>query len=147
MGGHGALTIALKNPLLFKSVSAFAPICNPKQCPWGQKVITLPYFTPPYHHLPYHITTFSLIHTFPLHTISSTGLGKLSNPISHTLSRTPSHIHLPLCALPTPSHTPSHRHSLPFPPPPLSSTGLGKLSLQPTRSRQLRRLRTHHSSW
>jgi S-formylglutathione hydrolase len=37
MGGHGALTIFLKNPGLFKSVSAFAPICNPSQCPWGQK--------------------------------------------------------------------------------------------------------------
>jgi len=37
MGGHGALTIALKNPLMFKSVSAFSPICNPKQCPWGKK--------------------------------------------------------------------------------------------------------------
>lgn len=37
MGGHGALTIALKNPDKFKSVSAFAPICNPIKCPWGQK--------------------------------------------------------------------------------------------------------------
>lgn len=37
MGGHGALTIALKNPNLYKSVSAFAPICNPSQCPWGIK--------------------------------------------------------------------------------------------------------------
>jgi S-formylglutathione hydrolase len=37
MGGHGALTIALKNPDKFKSVSAFAPICNPVKCPWGQK--------------------------------------------------------------------------------------------------------------
>lgn len=38
MGGHGALTIALKNPAAYKSVSAFAPICNPTQVPWGQKV-------------------------------------------------------------------------------------------------------------
>ncbi len=37
MGGHGALTLALKHPELFKSVSAFAPICAPTQCPWGQK--------------------------------------------------------------------------------------------------------------
>lgn len=37
MGGHGALIIGLKNPGLFKSVSAFAPIVNPSNCPWGQK--------------------------------------------------------------------------------------------------------------
>lgn len=37
MGGHGALTIALKNPGRFTSVSAFSPICNPIACPWGQK--------------------------------------------------------------------------------------------------------------
>ncbi|QSX32069.1 S-formylglutathione hydrolase [Shewanella avicenniae] len=37
MGGHGALTIALKNPGMFVSASAFAPICHPSQCPWGQK--------------------------------------------------------------------------------------------------------------
>ena len=37
MGGHGALTLALRHPDLFKSVSAFAPICAPSQCPWGQK--------------------------------------------------------------------------------------------------------------
>lgn len=40
MGGHGALTIALKNPDLFKSVSAFAPIVAPAQVPWGQKALT-----------------------------------------------------------------------------------------------------------
>lgn len=40
MGGHGALTIALKNPGAYLSVSAFAPICAPMQCPWGQKVFT-----------------------------------------------------------------------------------------------------------
>lgn len=40
MGGHGALICSLKNPGLFKSVSAFAPICNPTQCPWGQKAFT-----------------------------------------------------------------------------------------------------------
>jgi S-formylglutathione hydrolase len=39
MGGHGALTLALKYPGLFKSVSAFAPICAPTQCPWGQKAL------------------------------------------------------------------------------------------------------------
>ncbi|ABL98215.1 S-formylglutathione hydrolase [Shewanella amazonensis] len=37
MGGHGALTIALKNPGRYASVSAFSPICNPSQSPWGQK--------------------------------------------------------------------------------------------------------------
>ena len=37
MGGHGALTLALRHPGLFKSVSAFAPICAPMQCPWGRK--------------------------------------------------------------------------------------------------------------
>jgi S-formylglutathione hydrolase len=40
MGGHGALTIALKNPERFKSVSAFAPICSPLNCPWGDKVLS-----------------------------------------------------------------------------------------------------------
>ncbi|NOL48562.1 S-formylglutathione hydrolase [Pelistega europaea] len=37
MGGHGALQIALKNPQRYRSVSAFAPIVNPMQTPWGQK--------------------------------------------------------------------------------------------------------------
>jgi len=37
MGGHGALTLYLKNPGMYKSVSAFAPICNPSKCPWGEK--------------------------------------------------------------------------------------------------------------
>jgi S-formylglutathione hydrolase len=40
MGGHGALTIALRNPSQYKSVSAFAPIGAPMQCPWGQKAFT-----------------------------------------------------------------------------------------------------------
>jgi len=40
MGGHGALTIALKNPSEWESVSAFAPICNPTNCPWGEKAFT-----------------------------------------------------------------------------------------------------------
>ncbi|MCL4145584.1 UNVERIFIED_CONTAM: hypothetical protein GTU68_019994, partial [Idotea baltica] len=35
MGGHGALTLALKHPELYRSVSAFAPICNPMNSPWG----------------------------------------------------------------------------------------------------------------
>src|SRR5229473_2693630 len=39
MGGHGALTIALKNPHQYKSVSAFAPIASPMRCPWGQKAL------------------------------------------------------------------------------------------------------------
>ena len=37
MGGHGALTIAFKDPEAWASVSAFAPICNPSECAWGQK--------------------------------------------------------------------------------------------------------------
>ena len=37
MGGHGALVLALRNPDTFKSVSAFSPIGNPVDCPWGQK--------------------------------------------------------------------------------------------------------------
>lgn len=37
MGGHGALTLALRHPGVFRSVSAFAPICAPSQCPWGEK--------------------------------------------------------------------------------------------------------------
>ena len=39
MGGHGALTIALKNPDVYLSVSAFAPICSPMNCPWGDKAL------------------------------------------------------------------------------------------------------------
>ncbi len=39
MGGHGALTIGLKNPHIYKGVSAFAPICSPINCPWGQKAL------------------------------------------------------------------------------------------------------------
>jgi len=40
MGGHGAITIAIKNPASFTSVSALAPIANPANCAWGQKVFT-----------------------------------------------------------------------------------------------------------
>ncbi|MBB6056708.1 S-formylglutathione hydrolase [Tolumonas osonensis] len=40
MGGHGALVLALRNPARFTSVSAFAPIANPVNCPWGQKAFT-----------------------------------------------------------------------------------------------------------
>ncbi|MES2912410.1 MAG: S-formylglutathione hydrolase, partial [Pseudomonadota bacterium] len=40
MGGHGALTLALRHSDLFKSVSAFAPIAAPSQCPWGHKALT-----------------------------------------------------------------------------------------------------------
>jgi S-formylglutathione hydrolase len=39
MGGHGALTIALRNPERFRSVSAFAPIVAPSQVPWGEKAL------------------------------------------------------------------------------------------------------------
>jgi S-formylglutathione hydrolase len=37
MGGHGALTLALRHPAQYRSVSAFAPICSPTRCPWGEK--------------------------------------------------------------------------------------------------------------
>ena len=40
MGGHGALVIALRNPDRYRSVSAFSPISNPINCPWGQKAFT-----------------------------------------------------------------------------------------------------------
>ncbi|WP_339915770.1 S-formylglutathione hydrolase [uncultured Brevundimonas sp.] len=40
MGGHGALTLALRHPDLFTSVSAFAPIASPSRCPWGEKAFT-----------------------------------------------------------------------------------------------------------
>ncbi|MEA5666116.1 S-formylglutathione hydrolase [Stenotrophomonas sp. MH1] len=40
MGGHGALTVALKNPGRYRSVSAFSPIMAPSQVPWGQKAFT-----------------------------------------------------------------------------------------------------------
>lgn len=40
MGGHGALTIALRHPERFKSVSAFAPIASPASCPWGEKAFS-----------------------------------------------------------------------------------------------------------
>ena len=40
MGGHGALTIGLRNPQKFRSISAFSPIVNPTNCPWGVKAFT-----------------------------------------------------------------------------------------------------------
>jgi S-formylglutathione hydrolase len=40
MGGHGALTLALKNPDRWKSVSAFSPIVSPMRCPWGEKALS-----------------------------------------------------------------------------------------------------------
>ena len=40
MGGHGALTIALRNPARFRSVSALAPIVAPLHCPWGEKALS-----------------------------------------------------------------------------------------------------------
>jgi S-formylglutathione hydrolase len=39
MGGHGALLMALRNPQRYKSVSAFSPISNPMDCPWGEKAL------------------------------------------------------------------------------------------------------------
>ena len=40
MGGHGALTVALKNPGGYRSASSFSAICNPMNCPWGVKAFT-----------------------------------------------------------------------------------------------------------
>lgn len=40
MGGHGALVLALRNPGRFRSVSAFSPISNPVNCPWGKKALS-----------------------------------------------------------------------------------------------------------
>ncbi|XP_041379655.1 LOW QUALITY PROTEIN: S-formylglutathione hydrolase-like, partial [Gigantopelta aegis] len=40
MGGHGALICSLKNPGQYRSVSAFSPICNPIECPWGVKAFS-----------------------------------------------------------------------------------------------------------
>lgn len=40
MGGHGALTVALRNPDRFRSVSAFSPIVSPLNCPWGDRALT-----------------------------------------------------------------------------------------------------------
>ena len=40
MGGHGALTLALRHPGHFQTLSAFAPICAPTRCPWGEKAFT-----------------------------------------------------------------------------------------------------------
>lgn len=40
MGGHGALVAALRHPMRYQSISAFAPISNPMQCPWGEKAFS-----------------------------------------------------------------------------------------------------------
>ena len=40
MGGHGALTLALRHPGVFRSLSALAPLCAPMRCPWGEKAFT-----------------------------------------------------------------------------------------------------------
>jgi S-formylglutathione hydrolase len=40
MGGHGALVIGLRNPGIYRSVSAFAPIASPMRCPWGEKALS-----------------------------------------------------------------------------------------------------------
>ncbi|KAG7391694.1 hypothetical protein PHYPSEUDO_003768 [Phytophthora pseudosyringae] len=40
MGGHGALVLGIRNPTQYKSISAFAPISHPSQCPWGIKAFT-----------------------------------------------------------------------------------------------------------
>jgi len=53
MGGHGALICALKNPGNYASVSAFAPICHPSACPWGQKAFSAYLGENPDHWSPY----------------------------------------------------------------------------------------------
>ena len=53
MGGHGALTLALRHPQLYRSVSAFAPICSPTRCPWGVKALGS-YLGPDTGHWPQH---------------------------------------------------------------------------------------------
>jgi S-formylglutathione hydrolase len=40
MGGHGAITVALRNPGRYAAVSAFSPICSPMNCPWGEKALS-----------------------------------------------------------------------------------------------------------
>ena len=40
MGGHGALVIGLRNSDRYTSISAFSPITNPTQCPWGEKAFS-----------------------------------------------------------------------------------------------------------
>ncbi|HEV7277882.1 MAG TPA: S-formylglutathione hydrolase [Devosiaceae bacterium] len=40
MGGHGALTVGLRNPGRFRAISAFAPIASPMNCPWGRKALS-----------------------------------------------------------------------------------------------------------
>ncbi|AEG91170.1 esterase, Carbohydrate Esterase Family 1-like protein [Ramlibacter tataouinensis TTB310] len=40
MGGHGALTLALRHPGVFKTLSAFAPICSPTRCLWSEKAFS-----------------------------------------------------------------------------------------------------------
>lgn len=40
MGGHGALVIGLRHPEMFQSISAFSPVCNPVDCPWGEKAFS-----------------------------------------------------------------------------------------------------------
>ena len=40
MGGHGALVLGLRNPTVFHTISAFAPICCPSECPWGVKAFS-----------------------------------------------------------------------------------------------------------
>ncbi|WP_077033095.1 S-formylglutathione hydrolase [Pelomonas sp. KK5] len=60
MGGHGALTLALRHPGLFRSLSAFAPICSPSKCPWGTKAFR-GYLGPNEHGwLPYDATALML---------------------------------------------------------------------------------------
>ncbi|MBT9492450.1 MAG: S-formylglutathione hydrolase, partial [Paucibacter sp.] len=65
MGGHGALTLALRHPGTFRSVSAFAPICAPLQCPWGQKAFT-GYLGPDHHeHAAHDASALMLAQTRP----------------------------------------------------------------------------------
>lgn len=64
MGGHGALVCALRNPGQYRSVSAFAPIAAPMQCPWGQKAFTHYLGTDPADWRDYDASKLVLSHTF-----------------------------------------------------------------------------------
>jgi S-formylglutathione hydrolase len=65
MGGHGALVCALRNPDRYRSVSAFAPIVAPTQCPWGQKAFTNYLGSDPKPWKAYDATALVLDHPFP----------------------------------------------------------------------------------
>ncbi|MDT8408938.1 MAG: S-formylglutathione hydrolase [Wenzhouxiangellaceae bacterium] len=75
MGGHGALTIALRNPTRFRSVSAFAPIVAPSQVPWGQKALSRFLGPDPNDWKHYDATELVAQQTFPGKILIDQGLG------------------------------------------------------------------------